>query len=516
MSTGTSSSESPVRAEVAIRRDRVAGLSQDGQLVACRLAGGTGIIVSRFLAGFLAVGDEVDIPESYRSERPEIHVQRRRAPRELYQARIGYVTQPKQDKRGEWFLRAEVVDSGLGVKALHLSARAVRDYFYAPDRKTLNQTANLYPLLRVAPSASPAEIRLAYKVRKLELENGGTSPAALQAIERAFNILGQPDLRACHDAQLRAEPESLPPVVFPYGGFGLMLVSGELAPDRETFFVRRIISFLPEHRRRRFRAPLRRFEFLDGYAVYRDSRRKAEVTLDPIILPLPWDATWNAWKHLLGTKIGIDATFVRSGKYRLRSGEWQLVEWEAALPSRVKVTLPTHAQESIAEARRTHRRFGQFFDEIERIRARIQREPVERREIDRLCGLAGMPSDFDIALISWKPDYDAFYYRELRKRARKMFLFRDEYIFDLEIAVVVEVPEVGHATYLFARPPCIENWVRAYAGTTKEDVRNNRGNIGQKLGFTGRLMHGTNPRRWLRDLRAKVGEPVDFALATEP
>jgi hypothetical protein len=41
-----------------------------------------------------------------------------------------------------------------------------------------------------------------------------------------------------------------------------------------------------------------------------------------------------------------------------------------------------------------------------------------------------MPPDFDIALISWKPDYDAFYYRELRKRARKMFLFRDEFIFD--------------------------------------------------------------------------------------
>ena len=56
------------------------------------------------------------------------------------------------------------------------------------------------------------------------------------------------------------------------------------------------------------------------------------------------------------------------------------------------------------------------------------------------------------ALITWKPDYDAFYYRQLRRRARSLYLFRSEYIFDLEAAVVVETSQLGHATYLFSRP----------------------------------------------------------------
>src|SRR3981081_3607781 len=62
-----------------------------------------------------------------------------------------------------------------------------------------------------------------------------------------------------------------------------------------------------------------------------------------------------------------------------------------------------------------------------------------------------MPGDFDVGLITWKPDYDAFYYRQLHRRSRFLYLFHSEYIFDLEAAVVVETPQLGHATYLAAR-----------------------------------------------------------------
>ncbi len=34
-----------------------------------------------------------------------------------------------------------------------------------------------------------------------------------------------------------------------------------------------------------------------------------------------------------------------------------------------------------------------------------------------------MPGDFDIAQVTWRPDYDAYYYDELNKRARNMFAF---------------------------------------------------------------------------------------------
>ncbi len=89
-------------------------------------------------------------------------------------------------------------------------------------------------------------------------------------------------------------------------------------------------------------------------------------------------------------------------------------------------------------------------------------------------------------------------------------------MFELESAVVVEVPEQGHATYVFSRPGDLEQWVREYARTPKDNIRRNRENAAERLGFIDRVMHGRNPRTWLRNFREKIGEPVDYAIATEP
>ena len=40
--------------------------------------------------------------------------------------------------------------------------------------------------------------------------------------------------------------------------------------------------------------------------MYWDSRRKLEVFFDQASIPLLWDSSWNQWKHLLGTKIGVN------------------------------------------------------------------------------------------------------------------------------------------------------------------------------------------------------------------
>ena len=90
-------------------------------------------------------------------------------------------------------------------------------------------------------------------------------------------------------------------------------------------------------------------------------------------------------------------------------------------------------------------------------------------------------------------------------------MFREEYIFDLEKAAVVETPQLGHATYLFARPRVMEQFLAAYIRTTKEDIRHNRGNIAEILGFLGRIIHGVNPRAWVTELKSKIGERVDYA-----
>jgi hypothetical protein len=128
-----------------------------------------------------------------------------------------------------------------------------------------------------------------------------------------------------------------------------------------------------------------------------------------------------------------------------------------------------------------------------------------------MCSGLRIPSDFDIAQVSWRPDYDSFFYRQLSRRTRRIYLFRGEYIFDLEKAVVVETPQLGHATYVFAKPRSMEGFLDLYTRITKEDIRRNRDNLGERLGFLGRVIHGTNPRAWLKEMRQRLGEKIDLA-----
>lgn len=209
----------------------------------------------------------------------------------------------------------------------------------------------------------------------------------------------------------------------------------------------------------------------------------------------------------------IQGTFAEAGRYRHRGGEWQLVKWETALPSRLTVKLPAGTADDIETARRTYHRFGQFSDALARVRERLEREPLEA--LRKMCWEMGIPGDFDIARITWGPSYDGFFYHQLRRRARRLYLFREEYIFDLEMSVVVETPQLGHATYLFAKPQNMEQFLAAYIRTTKEDIRHNWGNVAEVLGFLGRVIHGASPRTWLAELKAKVGEHVDYVAAAD-
>jgi hypothetical protein len=126
-----------------------------------------------------------------------------------------------------------------------------------------------------------------------------------------------------------------------------------------------------------------------------------------------------------------------------------------------------------------------------------------------------IPSDFDVAQISWRADYDPFFYRQLSRRSRVIYLFREEYIFDVERAVVVETPQLGHATYVFCKPRSMDSFLALYTKITKDDIRRNRDNAAERLGFLGRVIHGTNPKAWLKEVRQRIGEKIDFAAAVE-
>src|SRR5258708_36518193 len=114
----------PVPAPLACQR--VTKLQPDGSGIKCLLSDGATLTISRFLAGFVHISDQIEFDPTAVDPNRELRVVQNtsRRPRELYFAPIGYVTQPKPDRRDEYFVRAAVTGSQLGVRHVHLSNAA--------------------------------------------------------------------------------------------------------------------------------------------------------------------------------------------------------------------------------------------------------------------------------------------------------------------------------------------------------------------------------------------------------
>jgi hypothetical protein len=93
---------------------------------------------------------------------------------------LAYVGAPTQDKRGESFLAAEVRGQALGIGRIVLSSESVRKYFYRglPTDAGASRESNFYQMLGLPSNASVSELRLAYKIRLLELQKEGAEPSA--------------------------------------------------------------------------------------------------------------------------------------------------------------------------------------------------------------------------------------------------------------------------------------------------------------------------------------------------
>jgi hypothetical protein len=470
----------------------------------CHLETQAKVYLSRSLASHLAIGDEITFPiPSGDSLGTEAFIKKSgRAGKTncLYLAPIESTSQPKIDKRGQHFVSARVRDGKLGISSVILPCATLGEHFYAISE---NSSVTLYDVLRIGKNCSPAEIRVAFKLRALELKELGAPRAEESRLERAFNILGHPELRTHYDSLL-SNPDL--PATFPYGGFGSLLVSGDRFRDGDLFFASRVLAFVPEQARRQFHVLLRSCEFYNDSAFCRDSRRKIQFWLDPVLLHIAWDPSWNRWKHLLSGKIEVEGAFVRTARYKKLSGGWEFENWETGLPGRLSVKVPADFQEDVARARAMYCRFGQYSGALDQIRLCLEHKAIERKDLERTSSELGIPYDFDIAQISWRPGYEPFFYRELSRRARRIYLFRDEYIFDLENAVVVETPQSGHATYVFTKPRDMDNFLARYTKTTKTNIRRNHENIAERLGLVGRVVHGTNPALWLKEIREYFGK----------
>jgi hypothetical protein len=487
----------------------VLAISPRGNKSECVFTDGTSILISSFLASFIRPGDELRVPTDISAwdAATEIHIRStdpKDRRRDVFRAEIGYAGQPRKDMRDTLFVTSEIRSPHLGISAIHFRCDVLRDYFYIGNRRrSWDRQPSFYELLRVDPRVSPEDLRVAFRLRSLELRTAGAPVGDIRTLERAFNILAQPELRSCYNRLLA---DSSSPALFPHGGFGSLIVSGDLSRDGAIFYASRILSFLPGMSTKTIQAPMRKCVFYEDLMKYRDSRRNLEILLDQAAVPLLWDPTWNQWKHLLGATICVKAPFVQNGRYRHRKGEWELETWQSPLPSRIEVTLPENAPGQIAEARRTHHRFGKFAEVIDEIRVRLETAPLERNQLREVCDGLGIPGDFDVSLITWKPDYDDFYYKQLFRRARRLYLFRSEYIFDLERAVIVETPQLGHATYVFTKPAAMTNFLSVYRLVTRVDILRNRNNVAEKLGFLCRLVHGSSPGSWLKELKSRLGE----------
>src|ERR1035438_6804839 len=207
---------------IPICRERVVSIQLQENLAGFGLANRAKILLRPFLAGYIGIGDEIAFPVPAKDTiRAEILITKNSGSgpnRYLYHVPIGYVSQPKQDKRNQHFVSAEVHGGSLGIGKIFLPCEVLREYFYRlPCTVERVEHPTLYEVLRIPASASPSELRVAFKLRDQIGRAAGGQHRERVALERAFNIVGQPELRACYDALL-ADPEA--PALFPYGGFG--------------------------------------------------------------------------------------------------------------------------------------------------------------------------------------------------------------------------------------------------------------------------------------------------------
>src|SRR5271165_1000591 len=192
---------------IPICRERVVSIQRQSDPAACVFPNQTRLLLSRSLAPYVAIGDEITFPiPAPDAVGPEILITKNAASgpsRYIYQVPIGYASQPKQDKRNERFVSAGVLRGSFGIRTIFLPCEVLRDYFYRlPQTDDGTDHLTLYEVLRIPSSASPSELRVAFKLRDLELRTAGVRRRERAALERAFNIVGQPELRACYDALL--------------------------------------------------------------------------------------------------------------------------------------------------------------------------------------------------------------------------------------------------------------------------------------------------------------------------
>ena len=411
---------------------------------------------------------------------------------------------PKQNRSGRGFVLLEAAGAQHGIERVLVTTTQIRDYFFAPDRSiSWAEQPSWFEVLGVRDTSTPAEIRLAYRVRTLELKAGlGSSTGLTQAqLARGLQILIDPELRRDYLA-LRNDANHI--VSFPPWTIGCLLASGQ--KKGELFVVHDLLRFAPQAEERSVCIALRRFRFEGPFAVYRDARKRMLMRFDSAILPLQWREDWNTWTHITLGSTKVNATFWQQTRYRRVDSDFRATTWLQPFASTLTIQDSAFLVSRFEAARAFWHRFHPHAEVVALLRARIEQEPIEARQATEWCMSRGVRAPIDARLINWEPDYDESYYRELAARAKAVFLFRSEYLFLFDNTIISEIPKSGNASYIFHPPNSLEAFLRQYARTTRHAIRSEPAVAKKTLGYCGRVAHPKETAVWIAKIERTLAE----------
>ena len=354
-------------------------------------------------------------------------------------------------------------------------------------------------------NSTPTEIRLAYRVRLLELKTKGReSNRSLQAqLARGLQILLDPDLR--RDYLLLLEDADAC-VAFPPWTVGCLRAFGQ--KKGELFLVNELLSFSPCTEQRTVRLALRRFRFKGPEAVYRDARKRIVIRFDSSLLPMQWTYEWNTWAHLALGSVTVKAIFWQQTRFRRTENGFQPRIWSQPFQSTLALQNPSSVAPRFETARAFWRHFHPHADVIALLRARLEQEAIEAQQAAEWCHARGVRPPVEARWINWEPDYEEAFYRELAARAQAVYLFRNEYLFVFDQAVVSEIPQAGYASYIFRPNTLLDAFLRSYAQTTRHAIRTEPKNARTTLGYAGRIPHLKDLSVWIEKIGRTIASPV--------
>ena len=191
---------------------RVLEIRPEQSKLVCVFSSGREISLSRLVGSNIRIGDEILLPASTESATTDTEIYIRKpssSKSDVYQVKVGYAALPKQDRRGEFFVRVQVVGGQLGINTVHIPCHVIRDYFFAANRSApWSSKPSFYYLLHLPEDVTSKELRLGYRIRRIELRKENASKADLATIERAYNMLADPELRAVYNRAAQRSHDS--------------------------------------------------------------------------------------------------------------------------------------------------------------------------------------------------------------------------------------------------------------------------------------------------------------------